>query len=106
MPKSTIPTPPDDLSPGSQALWAQIHRGWALDDSARLLLTVALRAFDRGAAARALVERDGLMLKGRAHPALTVVKDADGILLKAWRQLGLEMAPPAPMGRPPGRGPA
>ena len=105
-----IPAAPNDLSLAAKAEWRRIHAGWEVDDSGRMLLTIALRAADRAAAARALVARDGMVVKAgkttRAHPALAIVKDAELVLLRAWRQLNLDVPPPGPMGRPPGRGPA
>jgi hypothetical protein len=75
-----------------------------MDEAGRAILLVVLQALDRKARASALVDKEGLMKGGRAHPLLGVMKDADNIALKGFRQLGLE--PAAPMGRPPGQGPA
>jgi phage terminase small subunit len=109
--KLAVPAPPGDLSADAKQLWRDVHAGWELDVSGRLLLSTALRAADRAATARRLVARDGMVVvtngKGtRAHPALAIIKDADQVLLKAWRLLALDVPPPGPMGRPPGRGPA
>ena len=110
MGRSAIAPPPNDLSAASRKLWADVHHGWELDMIARQLLATALRAFDRAAAARALVAREGLVVKGtrgpRPHPAVSIEHAATEIALKAWRQLNLDVPPPGPMGRPPGRGPA
>ena len=38
----------------------------------------------------------------RAHPALGIAKDAELVLLRAWRQLGLDVAAPGKPGRPQG----
>jgi phage terminase small subunit len=110
MRKPAIPLPPSDLSAESKHRWREIHQGWLLDASARVLLTTALRADDRASQARGLVAKDGMVIKvgksTRAHPALKVLQDAETTKLRAWRALGLDVAQPGPMGRPPGRGPA
>ena len=100
--------PPRGLSAAARRWWGQIHAGWAIDDSGRMLLEVALRAMDRRDAALTLIAKEGLVIedgKGRtrAHPALSVAKDAELVILRGWRQLGLDVAPPGPIGRPPGR---
>jgi hypothetical protein len=77
-----------------------------VDDAGRAILSTALRAEDRGGKARALIAREGLIIphgkSTRAHPALSIVKDAELIALKAWRQLALQGAPAGSAGRPPG----
>lgn len=99
---------PAHLSAESKELWRAIVNGWALDEGGLLILRVALESFDRLNEARALVERDGAVIKDRfgnlkAHPALCTEKEARLGLLRAWRQLGLDVEPPGPIGRPPGR---
>ena len=108
--KPPIPAPPSDLSAASRQLWRDIHAGWVLDASARVLLTTALRADDRATQARALIAAEGMVItlgkSSKAHPALKVLQDAETTKLRAWRALGLDTVAPGPAGRPPGRGPA
>jgi hypothetical protein len=108
--RAAIPPAPSDLSSRSRSLWRDVHRGWVLDTSADQLLLIALRGFDRAEAARALLRRDRLVVAGtrgpRPHPAVAIERGATETALKAWRALGLDVAPTGPMGRPPGRGPA
>ncbi|MEX2221406.1 MAG: hypothetical protein WEG40_06380 [Candidatus Rokuibacteriota bacterium] len=110
MNRAKTPPAPTDLSPGSKRIWRDVHQGWDLDESARQLLGIALRGFDRAAQARALVARDGLIVTGtrgpRPHPAVSIERTSTELALKAWRQLNLDVPAPGPMGRPPGRGPA
>lgn len=73
-----------------------------------VLLQVAMEAWDRAYQARAEVEKDGLLVvdpsgRKRPHPALQIEKDTKLVFLRAWRQLGLDVEPPGPVGRPPGR---
>jgi phage terminase small subunit len=72
-----------------------------------MLLEAGLRARDRRDAALALVANEGLVIqdgkgRSRAHPALGIAKDAELVLLRAWRQLGLDVAAPGKPGRPQG----
>lgn len=109
-PISTIPPPPHELSAAAKKLWATIHSGWALDDSARVLLLIYLQASDRATTARALITQEGMVISTakstRVHPAVAVARDAETTMLRAWRQLGLDVSAPGPVGRPAGRGPA
>jgi phage terminase small subunit len=108
--KPAHPAPPRGLSAAAKATWATIHQGWSLDDSARELLTVYLEARDRKIAGQALIAQEGMVIptgKGtRLHPAIAAVEKAEVCMLRAWRQLGLDVAQPGPVGRPGGRGPA
>lgn len=75
-----------------------------MDDGARFNLLVALKNFDRAEQAADLVRAEGIILNGKPHPGLKIIKDCDLILLKAWRSIGLDVEPPHhEIGRPPGR---
>jgi phage terminase small subunit len=95
--------PPKHLSRSARAWWRRIAEGWQLDDSSWLLLQVALEAYDRLTQARETIERDGLVVDGRLNPACQAEKDSRIALLRAWRQLSLDVEPPGPVGRPAGR---
>jgi hypothetical protein len=73
MTNSPIPRAPAKLSIESRTIWAQVHTDFVLDDAVRVVLEVALRARDRAAEARALIEKEGLTIetpKGmRQNPA-------------------------------------
>jgi hypothetical protein len=69
------------------------------------LLDKTSEALDRMRAAQTLLKRDGLVLKGRAHPASVIERDARLAMLRAVRQLGLDLEPVRDQpGRPPGGG--
>lgn len=106
MTRDASPGPPLDLSAGARRLWRLVHAKWVVDDARRAVLTVTLRAEDRAAAARQLIKTEGLIVAAgkstRAHPAVAVLKDAELIALKGWRQLALEGAPAGVPGRPAG----
>ncbi len=107
---SKLPAPPADLSTASKQVWRTTHAGWELDVGKSEILATVLRATDRRAAARVIVDKDGMVIavgkSTRAHPLLSVIKDCDQVILRGWRQLQLDVAPAGPPGRPPGRGPA
>ncbi len=94
--------PPKHLSEGARGWWRKVARGWQLDDSGYLILEIALSAYDRLNQARELIAAEGLIQNGKPHPALGAEKEARIGLLRAWRQLGLDVEPPGPIGRPPG----
>jgi P27 family predicted phage terminase small subunit len=93
---------PKHLSRSARAWFRKVTSGWSLDDSGELLLVTALQAYDRLAECRALIERDGLIVDGKPHPLLAIEDKARTSLLRAWRQLGLDVEPALPTGRPPG----
>lgn len=100
--------PPKHLSREAKAIWRQVVQGWEMDEGGLFILRQALEAFDRLNQARELIDREGIVVtdpsgRKRAHPALMVEKESRLALLRAWRQLGLDVEPPLPVGRPPGR---
>jgi P27 family predicted phage terminase small subunit len=74
------PKPPRGLGAPGRALWrrivADVEEGWRLDERDLALLSAAASAADRVSELEALVERDGLMIRGskgqdRLHPAVS-----------------------------------
>lgn len=95
--------PPRHLSAAARKIWRLIETQWELDDGARFNLLVALKNFDRGEAAAELVRTEGIMIDGKPHPGIRIMKDCDLVMLKAWRSIGLDVEPPSHnIGRPPG----
>ncbi|MEW6299908.1 MAG: P27 family phage terminase small subunit [Thermodesulfobacteriota bacterium] len=99
--------PPAHLSAASKKLWKQITEGWELDESGLLILQQALESYDRIREAQKAIRAHGLLVANErgalsANPALRVERDARTLLLRAWRQLALDLDPPGPIGRPPG----
>lgn len=105
-PKRTKPgniRPPRTLSAGAKRIWSMIEREWSLDNGARLCLATALKNFDLGEQAAEILRREGLILEGKPNPAIKILKDADLLLLRAWRSIGLDVEPPRhEIGRPEG----
>lgn len=103
------PTPPKQLSREAKAWWRKLSDEYCLDDEAgKLLLQTALEAFDRMRQAQGVISEGGPTIKDRfeqmkAHPLLTVERDARSQMIQALKSLNLDVEPlrDAP-GRPPG----
>lgn len=108
-PKTATPPPPKGLSTEAQRWWRELHSEFDLDDKgAAFLLEAALRAFDRANEAARLIDEHGIATKDRfgqlrANPAVAAERDARSQMLMAFKQLGLDVIPPGPVGRPPGK---
>lgn len=68
------------------------------DEAGRLLLETAMRAFDRAEAARALLDKDGVVLvdrwgQSKPHPAVVIERDARAGMLSALKMLNLDIEP-------------
>ena len=100
---------PAGLSSAAVAWWNALQREFDLGAAdARFLLEAALRAHDRMQAAGKLVEQYGIACPDqngnlRANPAVAAERDARASMLAAFKQLGLDVVPPQPVGRPAGR---
>jgi P27 family predicted phage terminase small subunit len=101
---------PAGLSVEARAWWRQLQAEFAIEDpGGLLLLQTALEAFDRLRGARALIDRDGVVITDRfgqskPHPAATIERDARTAMLTALRALNLDVEPlQGRVGRPNGR---
>jgi P27 family predicted phage terminase small subunit len=95
---------PKHLSTEARAFWTQIVTEWAIDDAGALIRLVACECLDRLRGAQQVIKREGMTVKGRAHPATVIERDARLALLRARRQLGLDLEPVRDHpGRPAGR---
>ena len=99
--------PPEHLSRSAKKLWREIDGEYFLGPESLPLLETALSNWDRVREAREIIEKQGLTLgegeRIRRHPACDLEKQYYSVFLRAWRQLGLDVEPPKPTGRPPGR---
>ena len=67
---SSTPEPaPEDTGPAGRRLWDAISREFELVEHELVLLRQAVRVADTCADLQALLDRDGLMLGERIHPA-------------------------------------
>lgn len=78
------------------------------DEAGVLLLQTAMEAYDEFQDAKAIVDREGLTVRGdrggiKAHPLLSVIRDSRGQFLMALKHLNLDIEPLKGIGRPAGR---
>lgn len=79
------------------------------DDAGISILETSMEAFDLMHAAQAVVDKDGLKVTGdrggiKAHPLLSVIRDARAQFLAGLKALNLDLEPLRDKaGRPPGR---
>jgi P27 family predicted phage terminase small subunit len=104
--KSGTATPPRHLSPAARKFWRSVLAAYELEVHHLAILAAACEAMDRMAEARAAIEADGAYIDGRfgkkAHPALAIERDSRTAMLRAIRELGLDLEAPA-SSRPPSR---
>ena len=104
MTASKIPAAPVHLSKASKAWWRAVCAEYDIEPHLLRVLTAACESWDRMAQARAVIERDGLIvtdrwLQKRASPAVAIERDARIGFARMVRELGLEVGDPD--GRPP-----
>jgi phage terminase small subunit len=78
---------------------------YGLEDHERRLLTMAAESWDQNCEARRILKKDGLTFTDdrgniRAHPAVSIAKDAKTIFARMLRELCLSNVG-EPVGRPP-----
>jgi P27 family predicted phage terminase small subunit len=101
--------PPRGLSKQARTIWKTICEEWAIDQQSAIVLGLALQAYDRMAQAQAILAVEGLIVTTEGtqakhqHPAVQIEMQAREQMLRAWKQLGFDVVPPGPIGRPPGR---
>lgn len=99
-------SPPKHLSAKARSWFTGLQREYGVSDAAGLaLLTAAAESWQRAAEARELIAKEGAVLRDRfgqsvPHPAVRIETAARAQLLQAIRQLGFDLAPVKPVGRP------
>lgn len=104
--KSTRPKPPPHLTPRARRLWREIVDGFELEGHHLRILEVALTAMDRGAAARAVIDKEGAVFPDRfgqpkPRPEVAIERDAAITFMRGLRELGLDSAALDEAPRPP-----
>jgi len=92
---------PKHLSKESRKVFRRISSEYELTADGAMILQASLEAWDRAQCARRLVNREGLVIEGKRHPATDIEKQSYSLFLRGMRQLGLDVLPPGPAGRPP-----
>ena len=92
-PALKAPAAPVGLSARSRKLWQKLHRDYVLFDEHRAVLAEALQSLDRAAAARRIIDAEGICLRDRfgqvvAHPALRVERDHRSLACRLIKSLG------------------
>jgi len=109
------PKSPRTLGKSGQNLWSRITGGYNISDAGGIeLLCLACEATDRIADIRAVIDREGPVIRTRNgprdHPLLRYEIQNRALVSKLLQRLGLDMEaspvpPPPGPGRPPGPGP-
>lgn len=104
-----LPAAPRTLSEPSRKLWRTFVAGYLMKPHHLEVLRAALEARDRMHEAQEAIRRDGPYTEGRyglkSHPGIAVERDARMAMLRALRELGLDLAdkdqprPPSPYRR-------
>jgi P27 family predicted phage terminase small subunit len=101
--------PPKRLSAEARKSWQKVVDEYQIvDDTGLIILSTAFEAFDRMRVAQDQIKREGMTSTDRfgqtkAHPLLTVERDARSQFLAALKQLNLDIEPLADRpGRPDG----
>jgi|SRR5215831_3038207 len=100
-PSSTIPQPPRKLGDFGSSLWQSIQGEYKVDDAAgREMLAQACEAADRVARLAEKINADGEIVDSKAHPLLKDELANRAFICRTLRQLGLNLEPTRPVGRP------
>lgn len=97
---SSVPKPPKHLESHGIELWKRMTAAHNFADQYELeLLAVACAARDRISACEADIKMNGLSITTShgglsKNPACTILREAEGTMMKAFKMLGLEYAPP------------
>ena len=111
MKNSDRPKAPAHLSAPAKKWWRALTDTYEFTEpDSVLILETALSCYDRAEAAREMVQKEGAVVKDRfgqlkAHPATVTERDGKMAMLRALKQLGLDVLPPGSLrvGRPAGR---
>lgn len=94
MKNTKIPKAPEHFSQRAVVIWKHVHEQFELELDALELLRVGLENLDLGDAERAALRSEGSLIGGKKSPRLDAIKLFDGLYLRCFRQLGLDIAAP------------
>ncbi len=92
---------PGHLSATARRLYVNVTAQYILEAHHLAILAKCLEAFDRAEAARAIIQRDGILTTSRlgeakAHPAIAIERDSRSAFMAGIKQLGLDLEGPPP----------
>lgn len=95
---------PSTLGKAGVAYWKAVCTEFDLGDDDKTLLESACIMLDRAAAARAIIDKDGVIIEDRfeqkkPHPAIDIERQSQLAFVRIRRELGLDIEPPD--SRPP-----
>jgi hypothetical protein len=97
---------PSSLGPHGRALWARVMAEYDISDcGGRELLAQAGAAADRAENCRAIIDKDGEMIRGsgggwRDHPLIRMELSARSLVIRTLMRLGVTSEPIKQIGRP------
>ena len=102
---STRTDAPAHLEPPTAEWWASVVDDYGLEPHHVRLLTLAAEAWDRGQAARAVIDAEGLTFEDRfgqpkARPEVAIERNARVALARLLRELALDFEEPLSTPRP------
>ena len=98
------PRPPAGLSARSRRLWRDLLDANDFQRHELEVLARALEMADRADEMSKIIDRDGLLVEGKAHPLIAARRDALLASARFWRQLKFtDPAKPSRRPRRPGR---
>jgi phage terminase small subunit len=105
--KATGEQVPNYLATEGRAFFEGIAGEYELDPPALALLAAASKQLDRIAEARAVLQKEPVIVQdrfgqSRTHPAVEVERNASVCFARLLREIGLDLEPP-PDSRPPRR---
>lgn len=100
--------PPGHLSKQGKDWWLWVTNEFELEEHHFKLLTAACESWDRTQQARRRLKKYGLTYQDRfgaprARPEVSIERDNRLAFARLLRELDLDIDPPGPPGRPPGR---
>lgn len=100
------PKPPGHLRPATKRWFSTVLDDYDLDPHHVRLLTLAGEAWDRGQAAREIVDRDGMTFVDRfaqpkARPEVSIELNSRTSFARLLRELSLDIDTPSDAPRPP-----
>jgi hypothetical protein len=90
---------PSHLKPATRRWWLAVNQEYQLEEHHERLLTLAGEAWDRGAAARAAIDKLGIVFvdrfgSPRVRPEVAVERDSRLGFCRILRELRLDIQPP------------